>query len=91
MVILPGGGYGGLYHYHGSGTGSGQATWTFATSPGRYRISATWAAAGNRATNAPYTLLDGGTALATAPVNQQLAPADFSDAGVGWPSWRYGV
>src|SRR5262249_42483179 len=38
----------------------------------------------NRATNAPYTVLDGGTPLATVAINQQQAPNDFSDAGAFW-------
>ena len=36
------------------------------------------------ATNAPYTVLDGGTALATVAINQQQVPNDFSDAGAFW-------
>src|SRR5262249_38248115 len=49
-----------------------------------YRVSATWLPHPNRATNAPYTVLDGTTALGTVPINQVLAPNDFSDAGGVW-------
>ena len=35
-------------------------------------------------TNAPYTILDGSTELATVQVNQQLSPADLNDQGAWW-------
>jgi hypothetical protein len=38
----------------------------------------------NRATNAPYAVLQGSTVLGTLAVNQRLAPADFTDAGAAW-------
>ena len=52
--------------------------------PGTYRVSATWFAFSNRATNAPFTVLDGTTPLATVAVNQQTAPNDFNDPGATW-------
>src|SRR5204862_7404844 len=73
-----------------AGTGASQATWTFAASPGRYRVWATWVPFANRATNALYTVLDSATALATVSVNQEQAPADFSDE-IGRASCRGGV
>jgi hypothetical protein len=66
-----------------SGGGS-SATWTFTVAPGLFRVSATWSVHANRATNAPYTLLDGTTSLATVNVNQQAAPNDRTDAGSVW-------
>ena len=69
------------------GTGSRIATWTFTDlTPGMYRVSATWFAYTNRATNAPFTIRDGiaGPVLDTVLVNQQLAPNDFTDAGSDW-------
>jgi hypothetical protein len=36
------------------------------------------------ATNALLGVLDGGTSLASLAVDQQQAPADFIDQGVGW-------
>ena len=64
------------------GTGSDIATWTFSgLLPGEYRVAATWTHYSNRATNAPFTILDGTTPLSTVQVNQQLAPSEFSDAG----------
>lgn len=71
-------------HFAAAGNGGSIATWAFAVTPGTYKVSATWSPYANRATNAPYTVLDGATPLGTVPVNQQLAPADFTDQGVGW-------
>jgi hypothetical protein len=49
-----------------------------------YRVSATWSPHANRATDAPYTLFDGGNSLGTADVNQRLTPGDFSTLGSAW-------
>jgi uncharacterized protein (DUF1800 family) len=68
-----------------SGTGTNTASWTFTgLVPGQYRVAATWPEAADRASNAPYTVLDGPTALTTVAVNQRTAPASFSDGGTGW-------
>src|SRR5207253_1625110 len=68
-----------------AGTGARQASWTFSgLTPGQYRVSATWTNTNKRASNAPYTILDGSTVLASVAVNQRLAPNDFSDQGVFW-------
>jgi hypothetical protein len=71
-------------HYSAAGSGGDTATWTFTVSPGVYQVSATWSTHGNRATNAPYSISDGATLLATAAVNQQLAPNDLTDQGSSW-------
>jgi hypothetical protein len=72
------------------GTGADVATWSFNVTPGaRYRVSATWFALSNRATNSPYTVYDGTTSDGTTAVNQQLSPTDFTDAGVGWKDLGY--
>lgn len=60
------------------------ATWTFTSSPGQYKVSITWTAYSNRATNAPFTVLDGTTPLATVFINQRVAPVGFTDQGVMW-------
>lgn len=71
--------------YKARGTGADRATWTFTgLTPGPYRISTTWIPHPAAATNAPYTILDGGTALATVPLNQELPPIGFSEGGVTW-------
>ncbi len=68
-----------------AGTGTDVASWTFTgLMPGRYRVAATWKEYSNRATNAPFTILDDTTPLTTIYVNQQLAPSGFSDAGASW-------
>lgn len=78
-------GYQGDIHENFAGTGADIARWTFdSLQPGVYRVSATWSAYANRATNAPFTLFDGTTAIRTEIVNQQVAPGDFSDAGANW-------
>jgi hypothetical protein len=71
-------------HWVGSGTGSKVSTWTFTVEPGDYDIAATWVASTNRATDAPFRILDGATPLATVDVNQENAPDDFVDAGAAW-------
>jgi len=63
------------------GSGSSVATWTIDVPiPGTYRVSTTWAAHPNRATNAPYSI-DGSAPIL---VNQQVAPGDFTEGGVSW-------
>jgi hypothetical protein len=52
--------------------------------PGTYRVSATWTASADRASDAPFTVLNGITTLASVRVNQRLAPADLSDHGAMW-------
>jgi len=64
-------GYQGDLRYSAKNTGR-TATWTFTDLPaGTYRVSTTWVLHSNRATNAPYTISDGG---GTVLVNQELAP-----------------
>ncbi len=77
-------GYGGDVHYSAMGSGSDVARWTFAVTPGRYRVSASWFAHANRASNAPYTIFNGSTALGTVRVSQKVAANDFSAAGTNW-------
>ena len=78
-------GYENDIHESLAGTGTDVATWTFSgLLPGMYRVAATWTAYNNRATNAPFTLLDNTTLLTTSYVNQKLSPSGFSDAGATW-------
>jgi uncharacterized protein (DUF1800 family) len=68
-----------------AGTGASVATWTFTgLQPGQYFVSTTWSVRDAHASNAPFTVVDGTKAFAKVLVNQQLAPADFHDAGVAW-------
>jgi hypothetical protein len=61
------------------------ASWTFSDLPqGAYRVSATWKAQDSLADNAPFTIRDGATILATAEIDQSAAPSDFWAAGSAW-------
>ncbi len=74
-VTGSGKGYHDDFAYATSGDGSKIATWTFDVDPGQYNIFVSWRAWSNRATDAPFTVLDGATAVQTFTVNQQLAAA----------------
>lgn len=79
--------YGLDYEYHAAGNGNGSATWTFNNVPtGAYEVFAKWIPFSNRATNAPYTVLDGGATLGTVAVNQQLFPTGEQSNGITWQS-----
>ena len=77
-------GYQSDIHFSAAGSGSNSATWTFAVTPGQYEVAATWTKHKNRATDSPFTVLNGSTVLSTVDVNQEQAPNDFSDAGANW-------
>ncbi|MCK5708969.1 MAG: hypothetical protein KAI07_00400, partial [Deltaproteobacteria bacterium] len=60
------------------------ATWSFTDLPnGTYHVSTTWDPSQDRASNAPFSIADGGAPL-NVLINQELAPDDFQDAGVSW-------
>jgi len=68
-----------------SGNGAQKATWTFTDlAPGEYRVSASWVPFSNRPVDAPYSISDELSLLATVQVNQQVAPASFVEAGIAW-------
>lgn len=63
------------------------ATWTFTgLAAGTYRVSVTYRAEPNRASNASFTVDDGagGLAAVTTTINQRVMPNQFSDANVYW-------
>ena len=70
--------------YTAAGSGSSVSTWTFNVTPGRYKVSSTWVAHANRATDAPYTVYDGSAIAGQKDVNQEIAPNDFAYAGSQW-------
>ncbi len=75
------------YMYHAAGNGSAAANWNFnGLANGTYEVFTRWSHFSNRATNAPYTILDGQTPLATVLVNQQAAPVGDHVAGITWQS-----
>lgn len=80
-------GFGDDVEYSAAGSGN-TATWTFSNiAPGAYYVSATWTSAPDRATNAPYTIRDGGaggTIIAELRVDQEQPPAEFEDQGEFW-------
>jgi hypothetical protein len=72
-------------HWALRGNGSATATWTFSNlEPGQYRVSGTWPGSIVYATNAPFSVYDGGQLLGTVAVNQERASSAFSDAGSRW-------
>lgn len=75
------------YNYHAPGNGSGAATWTFSDlQAGTYQVFSKWIAFGNRATNAPYTVLDGATPLGTVGVDQTVPPTGDQSNAIVWQS-----
>jgi uncharacterized protein (DUF1800 family) len=61
------------------------ATFSFTgLEPGQYKVAATWVGYTTAATNTPYTICDGTTALNTVRVDQTADAAGFNDAGSTW-------
>jgi hypothetical protein len=72
-------------HWYIKGTGSNVATWNFTgLTPGVYRVSATWPASANYASNSPFSVYNGSQLLGTTRVNQKVASSGFSDNGSQW-------
>jgi hypothetical protein len=66
-----------------STTATDTATYSFAVTPGWYRVSATWpATSGDYNTN--YTVLDGTLRLITVDLDQSQAPTDFTASSASW-------
>jgi hypothetical protein len=75
----------GDFSYKAVGSGAEAATWTFTgLAAGDYRVSVTWQAYSNRASAAPYTVLDGSAELGTVALDQRVAPNGFVEDGVAW-------
>ena len=76
----------GDYRENEPGAGSDKASWEFAgLEAGWYEVLVTWGGDG-WATDAPYTVLDGETALATVRVNQKNNPSGAVFEGASWES-----
>ncbi len=72
---------------HESLPGAGQdiATWEFTgLSPGRYNVAATWSTNSNRASDAPFSVVDRETTVASTRVDQKQAPGGFEADGALW-------
>ena len=82
------GAYQGDFRYHAAGDGSHTAAWTFDNLDvsKTYQLFATWKAESNRASDAPFSVLDGSTVLGGTRVNQQFAASDGTLGGRGWES-----
>ena len=76
-------GYASDYRYSAPGAGN-TATWTFAVTPGIYKLAGTWIAQGNHATNTPLTILDGNVQIGSLTINQRQTPDDFNDGLADW-------
>src|SRR5205085_436171 len=68
----------------GAGTGSSVAQWKHTVTPGTYTVWTTWYSGGARATDAPITVLDGATPVATVRVNESEMPIGLQDSGMVW-------
>jgi hypothetical protein len=80
-------GYNNDFRTASKGTGSKYATWTFSSLPvGQYQVWATWKVSSTNASNAPYVIFDGGTALRTVRVSQRVGPSSLSADGTVWQS-----
>ncbi len=60
------------------------ASWSFDVTPGTYKISATWRAGSNHASNAQFTIWDGDTPMGSPTVDQTSSPSDFTDGQTSW-------
>lgn len=67
------------------GNGSTTATWTFTNMPpGQYRVHASWTGSFIQASDAPFTIYDGATALSTVDMSQKVASSGLSWSGTNW-------
>lgn len=73
------GGFGGYLQASPPGVGDVRARWTVPVKPGTYRVSATWEAWENRATDAKYEV-EGSVVV----VDQQQTPSDLEANGRWW-------
>ncbi len=83
------GGAQGDYRLHTDGVNeiaSNVARWTIQRSPGTYEVFVTWVALPGNATNATYSVFDGGTLKGTKVVDQTVAPDDLLLDGVLYES-----
>ena len=72
-------------HYAAGGDGSAAASWTFSgVLAGQYRVHASWTASRINATNAPFSVYDGTSLLATVGANQERASSGLTTAGTRW-------
>lgn len=76
---------GNTLYYNGPGTGTEAVQWVFTDlEPGKYRVSVNYLAWPGRASDAPYTVIDGSEALQTVDIDQRATPNDLLEDGVRW-------
>ena len=62
-----------------------QATWTFSSLPiGTYRVSVTYRAESNRASNTSFSVAGTGATTVNTTINQRVAPNQFQDTNIYW-------
>jgi hypothetical protein len=67
------------------GTGSNNATWSFTSIPnGKYQVYGSWLGASTNATNAPFTLYNGSTPVATVRASQRVNSSGLTADGANW-------
>ena len=73
--------------YHLAGSGSSTANWQFTgLAAGAYEVHVTWSAWSNRASDAPFTVYNGASALGTIDINQRVNPNGATLGGRPWQS-----
>ncbi|MCI0359437.1 MAG: choice-of-anchor D domain-containing protein [Planctomycetaceae bacterium] len=67
------------------GTGTSTATWSFTSIPnGKYQVYGSWLGASTYATNAPFTLYNGSTPVATVRASQRVNSSGLTADGANW-------
>jgi hypothetical protein len=78
-------GVGSDIHQAVRGTGSSSATWSFTNIPnGKYQVYGSWLGASTSATNAPFTLYNGSTPVATIRTSQRVNASGLTAEGASW-------
>jgi autotransporter-associated beta strand protein len=76
---------GGEHREHAAGPADATATWDVGDlTAGNYRIGVTWSAAATLATDALFSVYDGGKLLDQVSVDETVSPQGFSDQGRQW-------
>jgi hypothetical protein len=67
------------------GTGTSTATWSFPSIPnGTYQVYGSWLGASTNATNAPFTLYNGSSPVATVRASQRVNSTGLTADGASW-------
>ena len=67
------------------GAGTSYSTWSFPNLPnGRYQVYGSWTGSSTQASNAPFTLYNGSTPVATVRADQRVASSGLMADGASW-------